>query len=127
MDIQAVVHDLIESSPSVHLIEAEAPHRYLVVPIALPEAMALQHAIMHIDGRRPGTHELFIGVLRRLQSDVICARIVRRDAGVYYAEIDVMTPTGRETFDARVSDALVLCRRQRVPAPILCDVSILES
>jgi bifunctional DNase/RNase len=44
---------------------------------------------------------------------------------VFYAELDVMTPRGREVFDARPSDAFILALRQAVSAPILCDEEVL--
>ena len=75
------------------------------MPIALPEAVALQHAHSAIDGRRPATNELMTAILTRLQAEVIAARIVRYDGGVFYAELDLMTPKGREVFDCRTSDA----------------------
>jgi bifunctional DNase/RNase len=36
-----------------------------------------------------------------------------------------MTPRGREGFDARPSDALILALRQVVNAPILCNEEVL--
>ena len=125
MSIESVLFDLGESSPQVHLMEADLPYRYLSIPIALAEAQALHNALNAVAGRRPGTHELVAEMLARLRADVISARIVRFEAGVFYAELDLMTPRGREVFDCRVSDALVIAQRQRVPAPVLCNEEIL--
>ncbi len=125
MNVESVLFDLVDVSPQVHLMEAQEPYRYMTIPIALPEAMALNGALAGIEGRRPGTHELFSSVLARLQCDVIAVRIVRYEAGVYYAEIDVMSPRGREVFDCRTSDGLILALRQGVPAPVLCAEEIL--
>jgi bifunctional DNase/RNase len=127
MHLDSVLYDLTDSSPMVHLLEAEAPFRLLVIPVALPDAIALQHAHGAIESRRPGTHELMTAVLSRLQAEVIAARIVRYDGGVFYAELDLMTPKGQEYFDCRVSDALSMAFRQSVPAPILCSEDVLES
>src|SRR5665213_3839209 len=77
MSIESVLFDLSDSSPLVHLIEEETPYRYIAMPIALPEAVALHNALDKIDGRRPGTHEVIAEILRRLQADVIAARLVR--------------------------------------------------
>ena len=106
MSIESVLFDLSDSSPLVHLIEEESPYRYLAIPIALAEAVALHNALDKIDGRRPGTHEVMSEVLRRLNADIVAARITRYDGGVFYAELDLMTPRGREIFDCRTSDAL---------------------
>jgi bifunctional DNase/RNase len=127
MSVESVLFDLSDASPLVHLIEEETPYRYLAVPIALAEAVALHNALDKIDGRRPGTHEVMSEVLRRLNADIVAARITRYDGGVFYAELDLMTPRGREIFDCRTSDALILATRQGVRAPVLCAESVLQS
>ncbi len=127
MSIESVLFDLSDSSPLVHLIEEDMPYRYIAMPIALPEAVALHNALDKIDGRRPGTHEMIAEILRRLQADVIAARIVRYENGVFYAELDLMTPRGHEVFDCRTSDALIVAARQSVRAPVLCAESVLQA
>jgi bifunctional DNase/RNase len=127
MSVESVLFDLSDSSPLVHLIEEETPYRYLAIPIALTEAVALHNALDKIDGRRPATHELASEVLRRLNADIVAARITRYDGGVFYAELDLMTPRGREIFDCRTSDALILATRQGVRAPVLCAESVLQA
>ncbi len=125
LSAETVIFDLADASPTVHLMETEAPFRNLAVPIALPEAQALHLAMEHGQGRRPGTHELFCAALAELRCDVVAARIVRYEAGVFYAELDLMGPQGRVLLDCRTSDAIIVALRQRVPAPILCEESIL--
>ena len=127
MHLESVLYDLTDASPMIHLLEAESPFRYLVIPVALSDAIALQNAHGAIEGRRPSTHELMATMLTRLQGEVIAARIVRYEGGVFYAELDLMTPRGREVFDCRTSDALSMALRQSVPAPILCSDDVLES
>ncbi|MGH3733636.1 MAG: bifunctional nuclease family protein [Acidimicrobiales bacterium] len=126
MHLESVLYDLTDPSPLVNLMESESPYRYLAIPVAVPDAIALQNANSGVEGRRPSTSELMTEILTRLQAEVIAARIVRYDAGVYYAELDLMTPRGREVFDCRTSDALTLALRQRVPAPILCAEEVLS-
>jgi bifunctional DNase/RNase len=125
MNVESVLYDLNDAAPLVHLMEAESPFRYLAIPLAVPDAIALQLAVSSAEGRRPSTSELVTTMLARLQAEVIAARIVRYDAGIFYAELDLMTPRGREVFDCRTSDALILALRQRVPAPILCAEEVL--
>jgi len=127
MTVESVTFELGDASPQVNLMEAEMPYRYLSVPIALPEAQALHNALVGVQGRRPGTHELTSEMLARLRSDIIAARIVRCEGGVFFAELDVMTPRGRERFDCRTSDALILAVRQNVPAPVLCAEEVLAN
>jgi bifunctional DNase/RNase len=127
MHLESVLYDLTDSSPMIHLLEAESPFRYLVIPVALSDAVALQNAHAALEGRRPSTHELMTTILTRLQGEVIAARIVRYEGGVFFSELDIMTPRGREIFDCRTSDALSMALRQNVPAPILCTEQVLDS
>jgi bifunctional DNase/RNase len=127
MRLESVLYDLTDPSPMIYLLEAESPFRYLVVPVALADAVAVQHAHSSVEGRRPGTHELMTSILTRLQADVIAARIVRYEGGVFYSELDLMTPKGREVFDCRTSDALALALRQKANAPILCSEEVLRA
>jgi bifunctional DNase/RNase len=126
MNVESVLYDLSDASPLVHLMEAESPYRYLAIPVALADAIALHHAHSAIEGRRPSTSELVMTILTRLRAEIIAARIVRYEDGVFYAELDLMTPRGREVLDCRTSDALTLALRQRVPAPILCAEEVLS-
>jgi len=125
MSCESVVFDLADVSPQVHLMEAESPYRGLSIPIALPEAVALHQALTHEVGRRPGIHELAATLLARLRADLIAARIVRYEGGVFYAELDLMTPQGHEVVDARTSDAIILALRQGVVSPIMCAETVL--
>ncbi len=127
MHLDSVLYDLTDPSPMIHLLEAESPFRLLVIPMALADAVALQHAHGAIESRRPGTHELMTTIFTRLQAEVIAARIVRYDGGIFYAELDLMTPKGQEVFDCRASDALSMALRQSAPAPILCSEEVLVS
>jgi bifunctional DNase/RNase len=126
MSVESVLYDLSDSSPLVHLTEDDTPYRYLAIPIALPEAIALHNALDKIDGRRPGTHEVMSKILRSLKADIVAARITRYENGVFYAELDVMSPSGHDVFDCRTSDALILATRQSTRAPILCAESVLR-
>jgi len=126
MRFESVLYDLTDPTPMVHLLEAESPFRYLVIPLALADAISVQLAHSQIEGRRPATHELMTTILTRLQAEVIAARIVRYEGGVFYAELDLMTPRGREVIDCRTSDALAMALRQAVPAPILCSDEVLQ-
>ena len=127
MNVETVTFDLADPSPLVHLMEAEAPYRYLAIPLALNDAVAMHQAVSAVDGRRPGTHELLADILRRVQVDVIAARIVRLDGGIFYAQLDLMTPRGPELFDCRTSDAITVALRQNVPAPVLCAEEVLAT
>ena len=126
MAVEDVSLELPAQFPSVSLIETEPPMRALVFPIGLPEGTALAQALRRLPGRRPMTHELFMEVLQRAHIDVVSVRLIGREEGNLLAELDLMTPAGRERVDCRPSDGLVLALRMPVPAPVLVDERLLE-
>lgn len=126
MDVEDVSVDLPATYPSVTLVESEPPMRALVFPVGLPEGTAMAQALRRMDSRRPMTHELFMQVLQRARIEVIALRLVGRDEGNLLAELDLMTPGGRERIDCRPSDGIVLALRMPVPAPILVDERLLD-
>jgi bifunctional DNase/RNase len=127
MDVEDVLLDLPSQYPAVTLVESEPPMRTLVFPVGLPEGTAIAQALRRMEGRRPMTHELFMQVLQRARIDVIAVRLVGREEGTLLAELDLMTPGGRERVDCRPSDGIVLALRMPVPSPILVDERLLES
>ena len=125
VQVASVDYDFAAGAGAVHLREAEAPGRSLWLPVALHDATSIFQAVQRLVGRRPSSSELTALMLRELQADIIAARIVRVLEGVYYAELDVMSPRGRRVLDCRPSDAITLALRQVVPAPILVAEEIL--
>ena len=126
--VMQVVHvslSLPSQYPEVTLVETEPPARSLAFPVGLPEGTALAQALQRVEGRRPMTHELFAQVLRRAGIDVVAVHLVGREGGNLLAELDLMTPGGRERVDCRPSDGLVLALRGPVPAPVLVDERLL--
>jgi bifunctional DNase/RNase len=66
-------------------------------------------------------------ILQETHVDVIAARITKVEAGVFFAELDLMTPRGRRVFDCRPSDALIITLRQVVVAPVLVSEEVLAN
>jgi len=126
MVFEDVSLDLPTQYPVVTLIENEPPLRSLVFPVGLAEGTALALALRRMDSPRPTTHELFMEVMQRGRIDVIALRLNGRENGNYLAELDVMTPLGRERITCRPSDGLVLALRMPVSAPILVDERLFE-
>jgi bifunctional DNase/RNase len=126
MVFEDVSLDLPTQYPVVTLIENEPPLRSLVFPVGLAEGTALALALRRMESPRPTTHELFMEVMQRGRIDVIALRLNGRENGNYLAELDVMTPLGRERIACRPSDGLVLALRMPVSAPILVDERLFE-
>jgi len=125
VQVADVAFDFFATTSTLVLREAEGSRRELIIPVALADATAIHQAWKHLVGRRPTTNELVTFILQELQADVIAARIVRLEAGVFYAELDLMTPKGRRVFDCRASDAISLALRQAVAAPLLVAEDVL--
>jgi hypothetical protein len=126
MVFEDVSLDLPTQYPVVTLIENEPPLRSLAFPVGLAEGTALALALRRMESPRPTTHELFMEVMQRGRIDVIALRLNGRENGNYLAELDVMTPLGRERIPCRPSDGLVLALRMPVSAPILADERLFE-
>jgi bifunctional DNase/RNase len=127
MTVGSVRFDLGTASPQIHLVEEESPYRNVSISVALGEAQSLHNALVGAVGVRPSTHELASAIIAQLRADIIAVRILRHEHGVFYSELDLMTQHGRERFDCRTSDGVILAIRQAVAAPILCAEEVLAS
>jgi len=125
VQVDDVTYDFEAVAGVVVLREAEGRRRAVRVPVALHDATAVHHAWRRVPGRRPTSAELVITMLQELQCDVIAVRLTRYEAGVFYAELDLMSPRGRVVLDCRPSDALSWALRQAVRAPVLCAEELL--
>ncbi len=125
VQVAHVLHDFGVSTSSVVLREAEGARREISIPVAMPDATTIYQAWHHLAGRRPSSNELTGLILQEVHADVIAARIVRFEGGVFFAELDLMTTRGRRVFDCRPSDAIAVALRQGVQAPLLVAEDVL--
>jgi uncharacterized protein len=112
---------LPDQFPLVKVVDAETGRRSLEFRIGLNEGVALRHAIDGTSAPRPMTGDLLASALRLLGAQVAAARLTGRQGSVYLAELELMTPTGRQVLECRPSDAMVLALRRDVAAPVLAD------
>ncbi len=124
--VTSVTLDLPNQHPTVLLRENEPPGRHLSFAVAMPDAVALSHALRRIPTPRPGTHELTGDVLSRFDVDIVAVRLVGRAGGIYFAELDLRGRDRHSIHACRPSDGLTLALRQAVPAPILVDLRLWE-
>ena len=101
--------------------DAEDRHDPLRFRIGMAEGVALAHALAGTAAPRPLTHDLFALALERLGVEILAVRLTGRIGATYFAELDLLGPTGREVLSCRPSDGICLALRQRLPAPVLCD------
>jgi bifunctional DNase/RNase len=126
VELVSVELELPAQFPAVTLQEAEAPYRDLRFSVGLADGTSLAHALGRVPTPRPLTHELFAAVLGRFHVDVIAVRLVGRRGTNYLAELDLMSPAGREIISCRPSDGLALALRMPVSAPLLVDERLFE-
>ena len=127
VEVIDVAVELPSQFPLVSLRETDAPHRVLVIPIGLPEGVALAQARGRVATPRPVTHELMASILVRYSIDVVAVRLTGRRSGTYLAEMVLSGQRGRETVPCRASDGLILTHRLTVPAPVLVDRRLIET
>ena len=124
MDVGTIAFNLPSPSPELNLVEAAAPFRSLSIYVAIADAQILASAKDQTPLARPSTHDLFVATLARLRCDVVAVRITNYDEGIFYGEIELMTPEGSMTMDSRVSDGVVIALR--TGAQILCAEKVLN-
>lgn len=127
MHVGAVLFELPSPNPIFSMVEQAVPYRQIDIPVGLPEAQSLALAIHGVEGLRPSTHELFAATLRAMHAEIVALRITSYERGVFYAELDLMTPKGRVVLDCRPTDGVILALRQAVVAPILCAVGVFDA
>lgn len=92
------------------LVDADEPH-VLPVWIGPQEANSILIAINEEQTPRPLTHELTTTLIDVLGARIERIEVTRLDAGTFYAEITLITPSGPRIVDARPSDAIGLAVR----------------
>lgn len=125
VEVVNVTFDLPSPNPIVHLREDDLPYRVLYFPIALPEAVSISLALEHQAAPRPNAHDLLSQVLAATGTDIVALRLTGERDGTILAELDLMTPKGREVLDCRPSDGLAVVLRNKAIPPILCDETLL--
>ena len=125
--VSSVTVDLPNQHPTVVLRETESPRRQLTFSIALPDGVALSHALRRIPTPRPLTHELLSGILQRLRHRR-GGRAPGRPPGLGLLRRARPAGTdGRSVHSCRPSDALTVALLQPVPVPILIDRRLFEA
>lgn len=125
VEISSVSFSLPSPNPVIYLREQEPPYRGIEFPIGLVEAQSIALALEKETAPRPIAHELLAAVLVASGTDVIAVRVTGARDGTLLAELDLMTPRGREVLDCRPTDGIAVAIRQSVPAPILVEASLL--
>jgi len=126
VSFEGVTYDLSAPSPLLHFRETEGKERAFSIAIGVADAVGIAAAAEGRNGLRPSTSELLSLVIDGLLADVVAVRFVRVEGGVVFAELDLMSASGRRVFDCRPSDAVAIALRTP-SAPVLVNEVIVES
>jgi hypothetical protein len=126
VSFEGVTYDLSAPSPLLHFRETEGDERAFSIAIGVADAVVIAAAAEGRYGLRPSTSELLSLVIDGLLADVVAVRFVRAEGGVVFAELDLMSASGRRVFDCRPSDAVAIALRTP-SAPVLVNEAIVDS
>ncbi|WP_308798875.1 bifunctional nuclease family protein [Agromyces silvae] len=93
------------------LFDDDDESRVLPIWIGTQEATSILIAISGERAPRPLTHDLMTSLLGMLGAEVTRVEVTRIEAGTFFAEITLSTPTGTRVIDARPSDAVAVAVR----------------
>ena len=123
--VDVVLH-LPSSYPTLILEELDQPHRRIMIPIGMPEGVAIAHAARGIATPKPLTHALLGSVMSTYGVSVEVMRIYGVKNNSFNAELVFSGPSGQHTLICRVSDGVALCLRQRPPVPITVSPGVID-
>ena len=117
---------LTDATPHLRFVETEGEHRTFNISVSVHDAQQLAAALAGQPRPRPQSVDILHLIMSELRCHVIAVRLVRFEHGVFFAELDIMTPNGRRVFDFRPSDAVALVLRQPTDVPMLIDADVLD-
>jgi bifunctional DNase/RNase len=104
----------------------ELPGEGHILPIWIgaQEASSILIAVEGAVAPRPLAHDLMLSMLQSLDASVQQVAITRLEAGTFYAEVTLLTPSGVRAIDARPSDAVALASRASAPVFVADEVLV---
>lgn len=124
MTIRGLMVDPITNMPIVVLRESEGS-RVLPIWVGVFEANAIALQIENVETPRPMTHDLLRSVITDLSGEVSRVVVCDLKENTFYATIDIRSPQGMVTVDARPSDAIALALR--TGTQIFVEESVIQS
>ena len=124
MELVGVRVELPSHAPIVLLREAGGESRLLPIFIGGSEAAAIALALEGVDTPRPMTHDLFTSVLADFDLELEKVVVTELKERTFYAELELLGPSGNRRVSSRPSDAIALAAR--TGSPIFADEEVLE-
>jgi bifunctional DNase/RNase len=123
VQVESIRVSLINQSRLVVLREMESS-RFLTIWIGAFEADAITVGLQDNDVVRPLTHDLICNTIEQLGSSIVHVLISDLRDDTFIAELILDTPEGRQSVDARPSDAIAIAVRRELP--IYVSESVIE-
>jgi bifunctional DNase/RNase len=115
--VKQVIMDISQAEPTpiIVLANKEDDRQFLPIWVGMSEGMSINMALNSIVSARPGTHDLFAGVLGQLNAKLVKVIINDLRENTYIATITVEAQGETSEIDARPSDAIALALRCVAP------------
>jgi bifunctional DNase/RNase len=124
MSIRGLRVDPITNMPIIILHEREG-ERVLPIWVGIFEANAIALQIDNVEPPRPMTHDLLKSVIDELGGRLERVVVSELKDNTFYATLQLRTPSGALTVDARPSDAIALALRSG--ARIFVEEAVIQS
>ncbi|MGE5591951.1 MAG: bifunctional nuclease family protein [Bacillota bacterium] len=113
---------LAGSSNIVLVLREKDGERLLIMEIGPLEANAIAMALEEVRPPRPLTHDLFSTVLGELDARIDSVTIVDFKDSTFFGQLNLDSPAGPLSLDARPSDCVALALRGGAPVYVQPDV-----
>lgn len=90
----------------------------LPIYIGLWEAISINNALNHDVLPRPGTHDLFLSMLKTFDIRVVGLQIDELREGIFYARLISVREGEEESLDCRPSDGIAIALRAGAPISV---------
>ncbi len=114
MEVKGLMMDPSSNVPIVILRDDESS-RFLPIWIGVFEANAIALQLEGIEPPRPMTHDLMIGLLNHLETEIVQVVISALENNTFFARIIIKLDGQESSVDSRPSDAIALALRAAAP------------
>ncbi len=125
MKLDALRVEIPSNNPILLLQEKAGSKRTLVIYIGPAEAQAIAFAQQSISTPRPMTHDLIVDLMEALGATLDYVVVTALRERTFYAELHLVTTSGRRQVSARPSDAVAIA--VRASCPIFAEEDLIEA
>lgn len=104
------------------ILKEEFGSRSVAVPLGLFEASSVSAELEKVKFTRPLAHDLFLNLLNSFSGRLGKVEIYDLQGDTFWARLELVSPTGRQSLETRPSDAVILALKTHSPIYILPEV-----